>query len=449
MSAQRGSTLAAALAGLAISAAVAAQTSGPASAPDGDTAATEAEDGAEAAASQPQADEEVPTVKLLATEDEEETEEEEEAASQPATQPRDPFFEQDIEQAFKSVDTEWKEKAEIEQESRVFVGPPPPYSELKKLLQRGVIDLKLKLRILGGVQAEHDTRRDGFEVRQLRAQAGGRLDKFFYHLQIDAVRQPILLDALVGYQPWRVLGFALGRTKVPFSGEYMTDDTKIEFAERAEIVNAVVPGREVGVQLDGAVAGSRVRYRVGAYNGADMRQLDFGRRLLYAGRIEGTPLKFDFRSQQLGLSLGVNAAFGWAERIDFTRVTPFAAIGRWSGTRLLAGADGRLRLGPAWIAGESIFANYTGDEEVAARSFWAWGGYGELGAQLVPRTLEVKVRYDALFSTSSERYNQFVIGGVTAFPTEFLLVSLNYAWGTGRGLFWSPHQLLASLQLVL
>jgi hypothetical protein len=201
--------------------------------------------------------------------------------------------------------------------------------------------------------------------------------------------------------------------------------------------------------LDGAVANDRLRYRLGAYNGSDMRQLDFGRRLLYAGRIEGTPLKIDFKSQQVGLELGVNAAFGWAEQIDFSTVTPFASAGRWSGTRLLAGADGRLRLGPAWLAGESIYANYAGDATVAGRSFWAWGGYGELGAQLLPRTIEVKVRYDALYATSSARYNQFLIGGITAFPTEFLRVHLNYAWGTGRGVFWSPHQVLACFQLLI
>jgi len=430
MTARPGSMLAALLGAIAIGATGFAQDSAPASAP----------------ASQPALD--GPTPKLLAGEDDED-DDATAAKSQPASQPRDPFFDQDIDQAFKSVDTQWKDQREVEQESTVFIGPPPPYSELKKMLNRGVIDVRLKLRMLVGVQAEPDTRRDGFEIQQLRAQAGGRLDKFFYHLQVDAMAQPIVVDALIGYQPWRALGLAIGRTKVPFSGELLVDDARIELAERSEIVNAVAPKRAVGAQLDGAVADNRVRYRVGAYNGADMRQLDYGRRLLYAGRLEGSPLKLEFKSQQVGLDLGVNAAFGWADRLDFTTVTPFAAAGHWAGLRLLAGADGRLRLGPAWLAGESIFANYAGDEKAAARSFWAWGGYAEVGAQLVPRTLEIKVRYDALYSTSSEQLNQFVIGGITAFPTEYVRIHLNYAWGTGRGIFWSPHQVLACFQLLL
>lgn len=433
MTARPATMIVAFLGALAIGAIADAQESAPASEP---------------AASQP--DTTGPSARLLGNADEEREEEEDAAASsQPASQPRDPFFDQDIDQAFKSVDTEWKDKAEVEKETSVFVGPPPPYSVLKKLLNHGVLDVRLKLRILGGVQAEHDTRRDGFEFQQVRAQAGGRLDKFFYHLQVDAVASPVVVDALIGYQPWRALGFAIGRTKVPFSGEYLVDDTQIEFAERSEIVNAVAPKRQIGMQLDGAVASSRVRYRIGAYNGADMRQLDWARRLLYAGRIEGTPLKLDFKSQQVGLDLGVNGAFGWAERIDFSALAPFAPVGPWAGSRLLAGADGRLRLGPAWLAGESIFANYSGDETIGARSFWAWGGYAEVGAQLLPRVVEIKVRYDALYATSSERYNQFIIGGITVFPTEFLRVHLDYAWGTGRGIFWSPHQVLACFQLLL
>ena len=367
----------------------------------------------------------------------------------PPPMPDDPFFSSDLDGAFDNVDTEWQNEQEIEQSTKAFVGPPSPFATYKSLVKHEEISLTLRTRVLASVQELRDTRDDGFELRQLRATVSGQLGDLSYFSQVEAAQAPALVDAYVTYLPVAALGLSVGRMKMPFSREFLISRPDLTFIDRAEIVLAAAPTRSTGAMLLGGFFDQRLRYQLGAYQSGGLDELEWGRRLLYVGRVSGTPLRLDALGRRWAVELGVNAAYADQEQLDLSSITPLAELGVIDGRRILAGADLHLQLGPAWLTAEGIYGRYQRLDEPAENAPWVAGGFAEAGAELVRDVVGVMLRYDALYAAHRDRYNQFVIVGTRVDPTEFFRIQLNYAWGTGGASFWSRNQVIACFQLTL
>jgi len=371
------------------------------------------------------------------------------ASTQPAAAEDDPFFDSDLDSAFETMDTEWQDEEEIAASTKVFVGPPSPYSLYKKLVKHDVISLLLRTRVLASVQEVRDTRDDGFELRQLRASVSGKLGDLSYFSQVEAAQSPALVDAYLAYRPLDAIGVAVGLMKTPFSREYLITRPDLSFIDRSEIVLATAPGRSTGAELIGDMFSQRLRYKLGLFNSRGMSELDWGRRLLYVGRVEGTPLRFAALGRSFAIDLGLSGGYGAYESLDFSANTQLAELGGFDGSRLLTGGDIHLQLGPAWITGEAVYGRYEASSGSGLDETWTAGGYAEIGTELVRKVVNVMVRYDGLYAAHRDHYNQFVIGGVRIDTSEFLRIQINYTWGTGGGHFWSRNQLIAGLQLTL
>ncbi|MFH1807913.1 MAG: porin [Pseudomonadota bacterium] len=371
----------------------------------------------------------------------------------PAAAVDDPFFSGDLDHAFDDVDTEWKDDQEVATETRTFVGPPSPLAAYRALVKHDAISLLLKTRILASVQEVPDTRSDGFQIRQLRAVVSGKLGHGFdYYTQIDAASSRPLIDAIIGWGPIDALKLSLGQMKTPFSGEFLISRPDLSFIERSEAQLAISANRSVGAQLSGHFLDQHLSYRAGVFNGEGFDALEWGRSLLYVGRVQAVPLDLHLRSQNFQWTVAINAAYGPRAILELGDIRPLSLAGTLDGSRLLAGADSRLQLGPVWLAGEWLYGLYDGHSSTrGTTSFFATGGYGEAGMSLVPGTVDIMVRYDALYASVSEVYTQFILFGVRVFATDFLRIQLNYAWGPGYGTssYWSPNQLQAAFQLLL
>jgi phosphate-selective porin OprO/OprP len=86
--------------------------------------------------------------------------------------------------------------------------------------------------------------------------------------------QVVLYDAYAEAKPNAAFNVRLGKFKPPIGLERLQSATDVRFVERG-LPTSLVPNRDVGVQLYGDLAGARVQYQVGAFDGApDAANLD-------------------------------------------------------------------------------------------------------------------------------------------------------------------------------
>jgi phosphate-selective porin OprO/OprP len=79
--------------------------------------------------------------------------------------------------------------------------------------------------------------------------------------------QTALYDAYVEAKPTAALNLRVGKFKPPIGLERLQSATDMRFVERG-LPTSLVPNRDVGVQLFGDLAASRLQYQVGAFDGA-------------------------------------------------------------------------------------------------------------------------------------------------------------------------------------
>ena len=122
-----------------------------------------------------------------------------------------------------------------------------------------------------------------------------------------------IFDAYLNYRyaPWlQVRG---GKFKVPVGLEYLQPDQFTSFNERA-LPSSLVPGRDMGFQIWGDVAGGVLSYAAGVFNGiGDGRSsgnTDFDDQREFAGRLFVQPFKQTDVSALRGLGFGVGGSWG-------------------------------------------------------------------------------------------------------------------------------------------
>jgi phosphate-selective porin OprO/OprP len=76
----------------------------------------------------------------------------------------------------------------------------------------------------------------------------------------------VLYDAYVDAKPTTAFNVRLGKFKPPIGLERLQSATDVRFVERG-LPTSLVPNRDVGVQLSGDLAGARVAYALGAFDG--------------------------------------------------------------------------------------------------------------------------------------------------------------------------------------
>jgi phosphate-selective porin OprO/OprP len=121
-------------------------------------------------------------------------------------------------------------------------------------------------RTFAGDDADKNT--DTFAFKSIRADLNGTLlDRVDYRLLPDfAGGKVVVQDAWVDVKASTPLKILAGKGKVPFGIERLQGDTTLLFVERA-LPNNLVPNRDLGVQLHGELAGGKLTYAVGVFDG--------------------------------------------------------------------------------------------------------------------------------------------------------------------------------------
>lgn len=166
------------------------------------------------------------------------------------------------------------------------------------------------------------SRNDTFLIRRLRPIFEGTvLDKFDYRIMLDfpsgsptsAGNNGLVQDAYVNYRPFQQFQIQAGKFKEPVGLERLQSGANLLFVERG-YPTQLVPNRDVGVQVQGDLFGSRLNYAVGVFNGVanggsgDNEQSDDEKDI--AGRLFATPFVKSGNDWLRGLGFGVAATYG-------------------------------------------------------------------------------------------------------------------------------------------
>jgi len=155
---------------------------------------------------------------------------------------------------------------------------------------------------------------DGFLVRRAWLILAGTVYRDFdFQLAPNfAGSSPQLIDAWLNYRYCPELQLRIGKMKGPVGLENLQSDTVGSFNERS-MASALVPVRNIGLQLGGEIGGGTLSYAAGLFNGdGDARvsgNSDFSDNEEFAGRIFLQPFKQSRIESLQGLGMGVAGSF--------------------------------------------------------------------------------------------------------------------------------------------
>lgn len=223
----------------------------------------------------------------------------------------------------------------------------------------------------------------GWSVGDARLILSGNLGHGFgYVVRNDMARDRTLLDLAIHLDVTPGLRLQAGRAKVPFSAEFLTPAAQIDMVDRAAIVRALAPGRDVGVQVAGRTG--VLAWTLGVSNGNNDLQGNDDDRLLTALRLTAT-----LEGHAAGrVVLGA----GGAASNDSSAPLGEGLPATFDGHRRLAGADLRWESG-AWLASaEGLWGRL---DARGARATDIWGFHTTVGHTVIP-TVQALLRWDVL-----------------------------------------------------
>jgi phosphate-selective porin len=215
---------------------------------------------------------------------------------------------------------------------------------------------------------------DSFSIPRARLSLSGELLKNVrFKIQVDAAKNPALMDAQIDVQFKPYLGMRIGQYYVPFSLENNTSDADLETILRSQVVNALSPsrdigsqGRDIGAMLTGRY--SIAEYCLGVFNGAGINKLDTNKAKDVAARLILHPTST--------LAIGGSLYRG--------RHNPLQSFPDVARTR--AGLEATFKTGPWSLAGEFI----AGKDDLVSRSGW----YLQGGYFVLPEKLQAVIKWD-------------------------------------------------------
>src|SRR6266446_354815 len=132
---------------------------------------------------------------------------------------------------------------------------------------------------------------------------------------------PQIFDAYVNYRYNSALQLQAGKSKSPVGLEALVADVDTLFNERA-LATALVPGRDLGIQLHGDLFEGTVSYAAGVFNGVgDARNtsnFDFEDNKAFEGRVFFQPFKQTSIEALQGFGFGLGGSY---EKMQRTNVT--------------------------------------------------------------------------------------------------------------------------------
>ena len=228
-----------------------------------------------------------------------------------------------------------------------------------------------------------------------------------------------LIEAYLNYKLIDEAQIKVGQMKVPFTRQELVSDGALQFVDRSIVVDAFKPSYDIGAMLNGKIADGLVYYHAGVFNGSGqttLRSANAANDNMFAARIAVNPLgdmayseaDLDGSTTPL-LSIGANyfmttlnktaavldntnsnyASSGWLGK-GFTSAK-FAANDKIDVNSY--GVDLAFKWMGLSLQGEYLLGEAESQRSATKNLLLARGLYAQAGYMLIPKTLEVAVRY--------------------------------------------------------
>jgi phosphate-selective porin len=214
-----------------------------------------------------------------------------------------------------------------------------------------------------------------FQVYRARFGLEGEIVKnISFKVVVDAVKSPILVDAMIDFNLIKGGFLRAGQFKVPFSQENLISASQLDTINFAQVVTKLVPGRDI--KASGRDIGVMADYKwgtlegmVGLFNGQGINTVDLDAKKDIAARLTWAPLSY--------LSVGVSEYLGHSQ---------FAA-NVLTVKRDRTGLEAAFNYSDFMVKAEYVKA---WDGVKTAYGWYVTGGYFAL-----PKQLQLILRYDS------------------------------------------------------
>jgi hypothetical protein len=317
----------------------------------------------------------------------------------------------------------------------------PLFQALTNAFKKEYLSIGVLLQSVADFQVERSfAGNNGFNISNMRIILAGELDEGFgYVFRTNVVSSPAILDAKMHYRISPALTLDAGLFKSPFSAEFLIGAESIDFVNRSQVVTALAPGRQIGVQARGWVSQNVVSYAAGVFNGNSYaRNNNDNDDFLYAGRLALYPTIFNESNSSARLEIAVNVAHSHDDRATLGG----GLLGNFSGKRTLRGGDFRLTREKLLLSGEAIYARLKFGGATTAKPF----GYHATAGYMITSKSQLLLRWDSFTPDGLRPDSRLLIVGYNLWPTKVTELQVNYIIPTDSGDI-EHHQLLVNAQL--
>jgi hypothetical protein len=274
---------------------------------------------------------------------------------------------------------------------------------------------------------------NGFSIANFRLSFYGELDEgFSYFVQTNFVRSPSFLETRFTYSVAPEFTVDAGVYKPPFSKEFLTSESAIDFVNRSQAVSQLSPGRQIGMQARGRLADKMVSYAVGMFNGNPFTSnINDNNDFIYLARLALFP---PVPENQM-IEIGISAAH--------SNDADVSVLGTgFSGKRLLLGADARLTIDDFLLSGEVVRADL---KQTAAATVKPFGYQATIGCMITSKS-QLLGRWDFFRADGLAPDAHLIVLGYNLWPTKATELQVNYLVPTKNGNI-RHHQLLVNAQI--
>jgi phosphate-selective porin len=244
-----------------------------------------------------------------------------------------------------------------------------------------------------------------------------------------------LTDAYLAWTQFPAASVRLGQFKTPFGFEQLVSDHKTLTVERGLANDRLTLGRRVGVGVFGDVAGKRLSYSAGVFNGAGTNNgANDNQKFLWVGRVVAVAFEGKLAGHAAKFTTGANG---------FTTIDKGTFIGRRIGT----GLDAQFALGAGELQAEWL----RNDQHPVTGRPTAADGWALMGKVNVTTQWQGVLRFET-FESNTAAPNTTT--DIWTFGVNYLLkgddvkLSLNYLAGRPPAPAPSGGRFLSRLQVV-
>ncbi len=232
----------------------------------------------------------------------------------------------------------------------------------------------------------------------------------------------LLDDAWLNYKFMDELAVQAGQSKTPYSREELYNDGVIEFTERASAVDAFKPGRDIGAGALGSISKGLLTYMAGGFNGEGQSTLRASDHVMPMVRLVVNPLgQIGIGEPDLEMHAAPAFSFGadgftntlrkTGDNLFESNVPNYASPVGWLGRNVglfttgenifveSASADVQLKWMGLSVQGEYFVGHAEGDASGVILRAYGW--YGQAAYLVLPKTLDLAVRYSVVDANRS------------------------------------------------